>query len=375
MSLPDLLGWWADTRGSEYVLHLDTPNSLSVTTRRPDGGSRHTTKGLITQDASGAILWSTHFVARRTSVDGIEWMRLDGTSCRPFVWKRNPRRFAPPSGTTESWCQQNTWIGRREDDVYLSKALSTLLRHLAVKVGIAIRPDGFCFVSDVLRAEVMLGASVEDVERVVRLSDKQRYEVRTEDGELLIRARQGHSMPEVRDDQLLRRLKVDDDDLPEVCVHCTFKKHLRSILCVGLLPGGTRGSRNHVHFVPYEPGWQGRTDLAIYLHLPVAVADGVPFFISSNDVILSPGVNGVISAGYIYRIRDLETNMDLPLDLEIQHGSGSGPRDVDLAQLTIEDERLERVLGAYGQTTVTHLRSGVVLTLHAHRAPRDLEWF
>ena len=129
-----------------------------------------------------------------------------------------------------------------------------------------------------------------------------------------------------------------------------------------------------MHFVPYEPSWQGRTDLAIYLHLLVAVADGVPFFISSNDVILSPGVNGVISAGYIYRIRDLETNMDLPLDLEIQHGSGSGPRDVDLAQLTIEDERLERVLGAYGQTTVTHLRSGVVLTLHAYRAPRDVEW-
>ena len=70
----------------------------------------------------------------------------------------------------------------------LPTALTSLLRHKATKVGIPIRPDGFCLLSDVLQAKGlrMLGASVADVERVVHLSDKQRFEFRTEDRELLI---------------------------------------------------------------------------------------------------------------------------------------------------------------------------------------------
>ncbi len=204
----------------------------------------------------------------------------------------------------------------------LPKALTSLLRHKATKVGIPIRPDGFCLLSDVLQAKElrMLGASVADVERVVYLSDKQRLAFRTEDGELLIRAVQGHSMHEVQDDLLLRSLRVDDEDLPEVCVHGTFKQHLSSILRLGLLAGGRRGSRNHVHFQPYEPGnarvisgLRGDSQFAIYFDLRRALADGVPFFVSGNNVILSPGIDGVISPDYVVRVRDLETDTDLAL--------------------------------------------------------------
>ena len=257
--------------------------------------------------------------------------------------------------------------------VSLSKALSSLLRHKAVRVGLRIRPDGFCLLSEVLQAWEMrrLGVSVSDVEDVVHLSDKQRFELRTEDGELLIRAVQGHSMHVVRDDQLLRSLRVDDDELPDVCVHGTFKKHLSSILRVGLLAGGTRiGSRNHVHFIPHEPG-DGRVisglrdgnQIAIYLDLRAALGDGVPFFVSNNSVILSPGIDGVISSEYVVRVRDLETNMDLDLAaarssaaLAISSGTSSCDScdfwsyctascdSCDAAQLTIV-QRLEAVLG------------------------------
>ncbi len=205
-----------------------------------------------------------------------------------------------------------------------------------------------------------LGVSVSDVEDVVHLSDKQRFELRTEDGELLIRAVQGHSMHVVRDDQLLRSLRVDDDELPDVCVHGTFKRHLSSILCVGLLAGGTSGSRNHVHFIPHEPG-DGRVisglrdgnQIAIYLDLRAALGDGVPFFVSNNSVILSPGIDGVISSEYVVRVRDLETNMDLDLAAARSSAapaisSGTSSCDscdsCDAAQLTIV-QRLEAVLG------------------------------
>ena len=111
---------------------------------------------------------------------------------------------------------------------HLSKALTTLLRHRATIVGLAIRPDGFCQVSEVLRSQDIrnFGATIEDVVHMVRDSNKQRLELRTENAQLLVRAAQGHSMPEVQDDLLLRRLSVDDSDLPVICVHGTFNKHL-----------------------------------------------------------------------------------------------------------------------------------------------------
>ena len=205
---------------------------------------------------------------------------------------------------------------------HLSKALTTLLRHRATKVGLAIRPDGFCQVSEVLRSQDIrnLGATIEDVVHMVRDSNKQRLELRTENAQLLVRAAQGHSMPEVQDDLLLRRLSVDDSNLPELCVHGTFNKHLPSILRLWLITGGTRYSRNHVHFTPYEPddsriisGVRSGSEVAIYIDLHRGLRHGVPFFISTNRVILSPGIEGVIAADYILKLRDLRTGVDMNL--------------------------------------------------------------
>ena len=145
-------------------------------------------------------------------------------------------------------------MNHTERDVALSKALSSLLRHNATRRGVAIRPDGFCVVSDVLHSMglLILGATVEDVQRVTRNSSKGRFELRNEQGVLLVCATQGHSMAAVQDALLLRQLGVDDADLPGCCIHGTFKRNLPSIFRRGLLPGAPRDERNHVHFLPFE---------------------------------------------------------------------------------------------------------------------------
>ena len=67
-----------------------------------------------------------------------------------------------------------------------------------------------------------------------------------------------------------------------------------------------------MHFASYEPGhkrvisgtrYSGR--VAIYLDLKRAIKDGIPFYIAVNEVILTPGINGVVSAEYIDRIDDI----------------------------------------------------------------------
>merc|ERR1719270_3318266 len=102
-------------------------------------------------------------------------------------------------------------------------------------------------------------------------------------------------MKVVSDDTLLKRLNADDVDLPLVCVHGTYKRCLDSILKKGLLAGGGFSDRNHVHFAPFDPG-DGRVisgmryncEIAIYVNLKRALREGVPFFQSANQVILSP---------------------------------------------------------------------------------------
>ena len=68
--------------------------------------------------------------------------------------------------------------------VCISKALTRILRHKAVDLGIAIRSDGYCLLDDVLRADRLqeLVVASADVLCVAMNSDKKRFEVMVEGG-------------------------------------------------------------------------------------------------------------------------------------------------------------------------------------------------
>merc|ERR1712203_520041 len=95
-------------------------------------------------------------------------------------------------------------------------------------------------VADVLASKPLrpLNATVEEVLQAVRTNAKQRFDVRKDSGAWYIRAVQGHSMKGVDDASLLTQLHSDDDELPNKCIHGTYKRHLASILQQGLLVGG-----------------------------------------------------------------------------------------------------------------------------------------
>ena len=80
--------------------------------------------------------------------------------------------------------------------VEISKALSTVLRHTARRLGLIVRRDGFVSLGDVLATGALrrLVAEMGEVEYVVQHSDKQRFCLAQFDGVVHIRANQGHSM-------------------------------------------------------------------------------------------------------------------------------------------------------------------------------------
>lgn len=227
----------------------------------------------------------------------------------------------------------------------VSKTLTQILRHKAMQLKLYIRPDGYISVVDVLNCSwcTDIEVSFEELMYVSENNDKKRFSTKDIGGELWIRANQGHSMKIVNNDELLTR--IDATNIPPICVHGTYLKFWESIKRKGLLAGGSGGQkfRRHLHFAPNLPGEEGvisgmrqNCQVAIYMDMEKALDAGISFFVSSNNVILTEGIDGVVPAEYFKSAKNLTTGEKLwplsanemaALKASIDNGSASSGAD------------------------------------------------
>jgi len=187
-------------------------------------------------------------------------------------------------------CQKNAIVA-------LSKALSWLLRHGAVKEDLIVRRDGFIFLDEVLVHKKIrkYNANISDIKNIVKTSDKQRFAMGVDnEGDMWIRANQGHSFP-VPDLQLKTINNILD--LPNgIAVHGTYKKAWEIIKSKGL----SKMKREHIHMAIGLPdegvisGMRKTVQVLIYIDVEKCLEAGIPLFLSTNGVILSPGNNNGI---------------------------------------------------------------------------------
>ncbi|XP_026213189.1 tRNA 2'-phosphotransferase 1 isoform X3 [Anabas testudineus] len=203
-------------------------------------------------------------------------------------------------------------------DVHLSKSMSYALRHGANKMGLLMGTDGFLFVEELLAHPQFRSYSLEDVERVVATNDKQRFKLRShpKDGRLQIRANQGHTVQVM--DLDLKPVLTGSPDCPAEAVHGSYLRHWSSIQQHGL----SRMKRTHIHLASGLPGEDGvisgmrkDCDLAVFIDVPKALADGIEFFWSENGVLLTAGdAEGKLRPKYFSRaLRLRPTRCALPL--------------------------------------------------------------
>ena len=83
--------------------------------------------------------------------------------------------------------------------------MTKLLRHTAVQAGLNVRPDGYVLVEheEVMAVDAISENTVEELLEFVEEDKNMRYSVIEENGRLLIRANQGHTIPCVRDEMLM----------------------------------------------------------------------------------------------------------------------------------------------------------------------------
>jgi len=186
----------------------------------------------------------------------------------------------------------------------ISKKLSYVLRHAAEEVGIPIRPDGYVRVQDLLEHPLFSGITLPILIQIVENNDKKRFEFSTISDEMYIRACQGHTIEAIQEKDLLTPI-VDASLFPTV-FHGTYEKFLPMILENGL----SRMKRNHIHMAtsmnPNSVVSGVRKNAEVYIKVDIAKAlkAGIPFFISNNGVILSPGLSetGIIPSEFFETI-------------------------------------------------------------------------
>ena len=204
---------------------------------------------------------------------------------------------------------------KNPDTVRISKEFSYLLRHSAHEhKSLKLRADGFVKVSSILNLPKFRksGIDFEFVRRMVNNDTKTRFSLLEETGVWYIRANQGHSQAvasKLDFDQLLTRIETSSE-IP-IAIHGTTRSAWEMIRIAGL----SRMSRSHIHLSvgivgidsEVQSGMRLDSSIHIYIDTTKAMAAGIPFFRSANNVILSPGIDGIIPVKFFSKVVDVKS--------------------------------------------------------------------
>jgi len=190
-----------------------------------------------------------------------------------------------------------------------SRKLTQILRYLALKLGLDIDKRGFVSVDQLLALGLkeFEGITYDDIIAIVNSNEKKRFELinNDADGNLLIRATQGHSKEIgmiIDDEEALEKIEEPLENL----FHGTEEEFLQSILMNGL----KRMKRKHIHFVEtihedqQTSGFKSKSNKILKIDMAKCMEDGIAFFKSSNGVILTEGFDGIIPPEYIFEVID-----------------------------------------------------------------------
>lgn len=204
----------------------------------------------------------------------------------------------------------------RRDTVQLSKTLSYLLRHGSKEKKLEMNSDGYSKLTDVLDilSKMLPRQKITKTKifDIVRDCPKQRFKMSTIDGVEVIKANQGHSLQDVQSTSLKVISHFNNGPKGKI-IHGTTSKAWESIKVSGL----SRMARNHIHMAKGEfgeakSGARLSSEVIITIDGNKALADGVLFYESDNNVILSPGdENGIIKPKYFLNVYNIQKKLQI----------------------------------------------------------------
>lgn len=177
---------------------------------------------------------------------------------------------------------------RNKKLVDLSRCLSWILRHGIIDLKLDMDAEGYVLLDDVMQVKDVKKFSVNDVISVVSSNGKERFKLITVDGNLYIRANQGHSKKVgelISDEKMLKKIEKPLD----ICIHGTNEKAYEIIKTKGLSKMG----RKHIHLATGLPsanvksGIRKSASVIIHINMKNAMQNGITFYMSDNGVVLT----------------------------------------------------------------------------------------
>ena len=212
----------------------------------------------------------------------------------------------------------------------MSRLLAWALRHGVDELGLRMRGDGYVAVDALLAALGKRARRIDNdmVRRIVKECPKQRFSLVEEPAPdaagggglmLFIRANQGHTTPQVVEEELLQQIYTAVEAGP-VVVHGTSLEYWEGPTGIAVR-GLNRMARHHVHFASGLPGDDGVRSgmrpgctLLVYLDAGAALAAGLKLFMSANGVILCPGdAERYVAPEFFLRVVNTQDGTELPL--------------------------------------------------------------
>lgn len=189
----------------------------------------------------------------------------------------------------------------------ISKSLSYLLRHGAVKENLPIDQDGYISLEKILNHQRLKSfkTTLEDIQEVVDTNNKKRFSLKTIGDTTYICANQGHSI-EVSNNNLQQ---LQPHEIPKI-FHGTYKNKLPDILNSGL----SKMSRNHIHLTDDFEYIRKSCNALIFIDVEKCLTDNIIFYKSENNVYLTTGIDGTLPKEYFLTITDRNLN---PIDRQI----------------------------------------------------------
>lgn len=161
---------------------------------------------------------------------------------------------------------------------------------------------------DILELPEARNKTEQDVRNIVRNDTKERFSLRERCGILQIKATQGHSLEIPK----LELKLVTHYTQVRCAVHGTRSRNWEFIKSQGISKMG----RKHIHFAQGErgvkSGFPPYCDMAIEIDIRKAMSDGITFYISDNDVVLTEGRNGFILPKYFSKAYKIISREELP---------------------------------------------------------------
>lgn len=179
-----------------------------------------------------------------------------------------------------------------------SKYMSWVLRHGLNDLGLKPDVEGYIKLSDFINtADANYKLNTDIILQIVESCPKQRFAIKKLNEDIFIRANQGHSKKVgelLESDKLLIKITKPITGV----FHGSYKKHLESIKINGL----NRMERQHIHIAKFNDAKSGKRsncNLIVYIDMSSAMEDGIEFYESSNGVILTEGINGILLPKYL----------------------------------------------------------------------------